>query len=96
MAIHLDLQAENSVLPSENAAQTPGQRAATTIARHKQEARTERLLDIQARTDDGSLVVRQMTTEQHVVALELADLTRRRNAGRRRYRSPGTNDNDAA
>jgi hypothetical protein len=70
---------------------TASEKSAATITRRKDERRAESLQRISDQTADGSLVVRQMTTEQHEVATEAARQTRTRNASRvRSYRSPGT------
>lgn len=70
---------------------TAAQKSAATLARHKDERRAESLQRISEQTADGSLIIRQMTTEQHSAASEDARQTRTRNDARvRRYKTPGT------
>jgi hypothetical protein len=38
-------------------------KGASTIARHRQERRAERLAEIRAQTEDGTLIIRQMPIE---------------------------------
>ena len=64
-------------------------KTAATVLRHKQERRAESLREIQAQTDEGTLVIRQMSDEEQAEASEAARQTRTRNEARtRRYRSP--------
>jgi hypothetical protein len=70
---------------------TTAQKSAATVARNKEQRRSESLDHIRAQTADGTLVIRQMTEEQRVTASETARLTRERNASRTRsYQSPGS------
>jgi hypothetical protein len=64
-------------------------KTAATVLRHKEERRAESLAEIQAQTDAGTLVVRQMSKTEQAAASVVARETRRRNEARsRRYRSP--------
>jgi hypothetical protein len=64
-------------------------KTAATVLRHKQERRAESLAHIRTQTDDGSLVIRQMSKEEQAAASQAARTTRARNEARtRRYRSP--------
>jgi hypothetical protein len=70
---------------------TAAQKSAATVMRHKEERRAESLDDIRRQTADGTLVIRQMTAEQHDAASEVARQTRTRNDSRvKRYRAPDT------
>jgi hypothetical protein len=67
---------------------TAAQKSAATVMRHKEERRAESLDDIRRQTANGTLVIRQMTTEQHDAASETARQTRTRNDSRvKRYRA---------
>ena len=64
-------------------------KTAATVLRHKEERRAESLAEIQAQTDAGTLVIRQMSKTEQAAASEVARETRRRNESRsRRYKSP--------
>ncbi len=65
------------------------QKAAATVMRHQGERRDERLAEIRAQTENGTLVVRHMTGPERAIAGEAARQARERNDGRRKgYRSP--------
>jgi hypothetical protein len=69
---------------------TAATKSASTVQRHKDERRAERLSEIRGQTAAGTLVIRQMTVEEHDAASELARETRTRNEARLgRYRAPG-------
>lgn len=64
-------------------------KTAATVLRHKQERRAESLAHIRSQTDEGTLVIRHMSEEEHAAASQAARTTRTRNEARsRRYRSP--------
>jgi hypothetical protein len=76
---------------------TSAQKSAATLRRHKQQRRAESLDDIRRQTADGTLVIRQMTAEQHDAASEDARQTRTRNDSRtKRYRAPSTPETPAS
>lgn len=59
------------------------QKGAATVRRHKQEQRAESLDQIRAQIADGTLVVRQMTVEQHKSASQAAHNANTRHETRR-------------
>jgi hypothetical protein len=64
-------------------------KTAATVLRHKEERRAESLRQIRTQTDEGTLVIRQMSEEEQAAASQDARRTRSRNEARtRRYRSP--------
>jgi hypothetical protein len=57
-------------------------KGATTVQRHRQERRDDKLDEIRAQIANGTLVVRQMTLEEREAASQAAHLARARNGER--------------
>jgi GTP cyclohydrolase III len=80
-------------MPDESSTPTSAQKTAATLLRHKEERRAESLRQIQAQTEDGTLVISHMTVAQHETASEVARQTRAGNQARgKRYRAPDKRD----
>jgi anti-sigma28 factor (negative regulator of flagellin synthesis) len=69
--------------PSGNSRILASAKGAATLQRHREERRADSLSQIRAQIADGTLVVRQMTADEHRSAAQAASLTLGRTTARR-------------
>lgn len=74
-------------LPAGEKRTRAAQKGAATARRHSEARRADTLAEMRAQIANGTLIVRQMTAEQHRAAAQAACRTLARNKARREHRA---------